>query len=99
MVQSSVGLSLPDSYFTNAKIENAEKMKAVNQPLMWMHGTADSFLAIDTHGEVVYKNYSGVRGEAHRIAGAEHDGEKGVPKVMGFANYLAAIEEFLTTPN
>lgn len=99
MVQSSVGLSLPGSYFTNAKIANAEKIKAVQQPFMWMHGTNDSFLAIDTHGEVVYNNYSGIRGEAHRIAGAEHDGEKGVPKVMGFASYLAAIEQFLTASN
>jgi pimeloyl-ACP methyl ester carboxylesterase len=95
MVQSSTGLSLPGSFFTNASIANAEKIKSVQQPFLWMHGTADSFLAIDTHGEVVYKNYAGSYSEAHRIEGAEHDGEKGIPPVMGFANYLQTVAAFL----
>jgi hypothetical protein len=43
----------------------------------------------------VYKNYSGSYGEAHRIEGAEHDGEKGIPPVMGFANYLQTLSAFL----
>ncbi|GAA0874258.1 hypothetical protein GCM10009118_06660 [Wandonia haliotis] len=97
MAQSSTGLSLPSSYFTNAKIENAEKIKSVQQPFLWFHGKNDDFLSLETHGEIVYKNYSGEYAEAHRIEGAEHDGENGVPKVMGFENYLEVIHEFIST--
>ena len=97
MVQSSTGLSLPSSYFTNAKIANADKIKAIQQPFLWFHGMNDGFLSIDTHGEVVYKNYNGVYKEAHRISGAEHDGAKGVPPVIGYEEYLNRINQFITS--
>ncbi len=93
MVQDAGKLALPGSYFTSAKINNSDKIKQVKIPFMWMHGTADSFLSIQTHGEVLYKNYSGTKGEAYRIAGAEHGD---LPMVFGYNNYINAINDFIT---
>jgi pimeloyl-ACP methyl ester carboxylesterase len=96
MVQSSSGLSFPGSYFTNIKIANAEEIKKVNQPFLWMHGTDDTFLTLQAHGQVVYNNYSGIRGKAVIVEGATHDGVLGIPMVLGFENYLNTIFEFIT---
>lgn len=93
MVQDGSKLALPGSYFTSAKINNADKIKSIKIPFMWMHGTADSFLSIKTHGEVVYKNYQGVYGEPHRITNAEHGD---LPLVWGYENYINAVYQFIT---
>jgi pimeloyl-ACP methyl ester carboxylesterase len=93
MVQDGSKLALPGSYFTSAKINNADKIKSVKIPFMWIHGTSDSFLSIKTHGEIVYKNYNGVYGEAHRITGAEHGD---LPLVWGYQNYTNAVYQFIT---
>lgn len=95
MVQSSSGLSFPSTYFTNIKIANAEEIKKVQQPLLWFHGTDDTFLTLSSHGQVLYDNYSGVRGKAVIVPGATHDGELGVPMVMGFENYLNELLAFI----
>jgi hypothetical protein len=92
MAQDGAGLSVPGSFFTNLKIDNAEEIKSIQEPLCWMHGTDDMFLGIATHGELVYANYNGVYKEAHRIVGAGHDG---VPATWGFSAYLQALENFL----
>lgn len=92
MVQDASGLSLPASYFTNYTIDNAEEIKKINQPLMWLHGTNDNFLSIKTHGEVVYKNHSGTSKNAQRIIGADHGD---VPLVMGFNAYTDSIASFI----
>ena len=92
MVQDASVIALPPSYFTNLKVDNAQEIKKVQQPFMWMHGTDDAFLNITTHGEVVYKNYAGTYGEAHRITGATH---VNLPAVWGLEQYKAAIEAFI----
>ena len=92
MVQDGSQLSMPSSYFSNLKINNAEEIKKVQQPLMWMHGTNDLFLNIKTHGQVVYDNHSGVYKEAHKIEGADHSE---IPVNYGFTNYLKDLEKFI----
>lgn len=92
MVQSSGKLALSSTFFTDLKIDNAEEIKKINQPLFWIHGIDDHFLSINYHGEVVYKNYKGVYSEAHRIPGADH-GE--VPEKTGFEEYLKLLETFI----
>lgn len=95
MVQDGSKLALPGSYFTNAKINNVDKVKTMNQPLCWLHGYADSFLSITTHGELVYKNHGGANKIAHRINHAEHGN---VPTVWGYPTYLNAMLNFITQP-
>lgn len=92
MANDASGLNMPSSFFTNLKIDNAEEIKTISQPLCWIHGTNDNFLNINTHGEVVYKNYNGSYKEAHRVGGADH-GE--VPENMGFDNYLNTLSTFI----
>ncbi len=93
MVQDGAVLDMPASFFTNLKIDNAEEIKKVKQPFLWVHGTADNFLNIKTHGEVIYKNYKGSYSEAHRIEGAGHGG---IPTTMGFVSYRNMLLNFIT---
>ena len=92
IVQDASGLSLPGSFFTNLEIDNAVEIKKVEEPFFWIHGTADSYLAMKTHGKVVYKNYNGIYSEAHRIEGGEHSD---VPAVMGYQEYIEAVNAFI----
>lgn len=92
MANDGSGLNMPASFFTNLKIDNAEEIKNIQQPFCWIHGTNDNFLNINTHGEVVYKNYNGTYKEAHRINGADH-GE--IPVKMDFDNYLNTLSNFI----
>lgn len=92
MVQDASALALPSSFFTNLKIDNAEEIKKVQQPFLWLHGTKDNFLSIKTHGEIVFKNYTGIKGIAMRVDGANHNN---VPVVLGFEKYKKAIFDFI----
>lgn len=86
-------LDMPGSYYTSDRFENAEYIKHVEQPFLWIHGTADDFLSIKTHGEVVYKNYDGVYSQAERVIGAGHST---VPQTIGFVEYNKLLESFIT---
>jgi alpha/beta superfamily hydrolase len=92
MVQDAALAALPASYFTDIRVDNAEKIKYVDQPFCWIHGINDDFLNINTHGEVVYNHYQGAYKEAHRIPEAVHNN---VPAVMGYEEYLGAVGEFV----
>lgn len=92
MGQDASLLNLPGSALTNLKIDNAEEIKKINQPFCWMHGIDDHFLAIATHGEVVYQNYKGTYSEPYRIAGAHHSD---LPAVWGLENYKKTVGDFL----
>lgn len=93
MVQDASGLALPASTVTDLKINNAEKIREVQQPFCWIHGEDDDFLNINTHGQVVYDHYQGTYREAHRIAGAGHGT---IQTTMGFQPYLQAVTDFIT---
>jgi pimeloyl-ACP methyl ester carboxylesterase len=93
MAQDAAVLAIPPSFLTTHRIANADAIRQVTQPFLWMHGTADDFLRIRTHGEVVFRNYQGERGVAVRVDGAGHGD---IPVVMGIPNYLAAVERFIT---
>jgi len=94
MVQDGSGMAMPGDFFTTLEVNNGEKIKSVTQPFFWIHGEADDFLNIETHGALVYNNYVGTYKEAHRIPGAGHSS---VPQTMGFLNYLNAVGDFITT--
>ena len=91
IVQDASGLALRAEYFTDLKINNAEEIKKVQQPLFWIHGVNDDFVAI-AQGETVYNNHKGIYKEAHRITGAVHNN---VPNIYGFQNYLKLVGDFI----
>lgn len=97
MVQDATLLALPGSYVTDLKIDNANKIKTMTQPLLWLHGTDDDFLSIKTHGEVVFENYPGPLRTAVRVNGAGHGD---VPQILadqngGYDYYLNLLNTFL----
>lgn len=95
MVQDASQLNMPASYFTETKINNADKIKLVQQPFFWLHGLNDNFLNYQTHGEVIYKNYAGVWKQKMMVSGADH-GE--VPAKIGFTAYLDTLGKFMIGP-
>lgn len=92
MVQDAARLAMPADYFVNLKIDNAEQIKTVQQPFLWLHGVNDDFLSIVTHGEVVFANYQGSRSTAFRVANGGHSD---VPDIMGYAAYIQALQAFI----
>ncbi|MEZ4721899.1 MAG: alpha/beta hydrolase [Flavobacteriales bacterium] len=95
MVEDASGLSLPGEYFSSLQINNGDEIQKVEEPFFWIHGVADDYLSIKTHGEVVYSNYHGSYSEAHRIEGAGHSD---VPYVMGYPEYTDAVFQFIIRP-
>lgn len=93
MVQDGSGLAMPGGFFTSLKINNAEEIKSVQQPFFWIHGEADDFLNIKTHGQKVFDNYNGTYKEAHRIPGAGHST---IPSTVGFSEYMNEVLTFIT---
>ncbi len=86
------GFNVSASFFANTKIDNAAKIRNVKQPFLWLHGVKDDFLKIDTHGEIVWKNYGGTKGTAVRVAEAYHST---IPSTLGYANYMKIIADFV----
>lgn len=92
MINDAAIAALPVSYFTNVRLEVGEKIKSVGQPFCWIHGVNDDFLAIETHGEVVFGNHPGPEKIPYRIPQAVHNN---VPHVMGYEAYLSALGSFI----
>ena len=93
IAQESTLIEVSASYITELEFDNADKIKLVDQPLMWMHGIEDDYVAI-SNGEAIIANYSGVDSTYIRVEGANH-GQDGVPQTMGYQNYLNAVQEFI----
>jgi len=91
MAQDGSCLNFSSSFFTNLKIDNAEEIKNIHIPLLWLHGTMDMFLNYKTHGWVVYKNKTDKK-DSVLINNADH-GE--IPVKMGFENYINTINRFI----
>ncbi|MGC6428938.1 MAG: alpha/beta hydrolase [Flavobacteriales bacterium] len=94
LAHESTLIQVSASYITELEFDNTEKIKNVNQPLMWMHGVDDDYVAI-SNGEAIIENYVGEELDIYRVEGAEH-GKNGVPQTMGFSYYLERVEEFIT---
>lgn len=93
IAQGSTLIEVSASYITELEFDNSEKIKLVEQPLMWMHGIEDDYVAI-TNGEAIISNYSGADSTYIRVEGANH-GQDGVPQTMGYQNFLNAVQEFM----
>ena len=94
IAQESTLIEVSASYITSLEFDNANKIKRVYNPFMWLHGTDDDYVAI-TNGEAIIANYPGSDSTYIRVEGALH-GVNGVPQTMGYENYLKSIEKFIT---
>lgn len=92
MAQDIARVSFAGSFYGDLEIDNSVEIQKVQQPFLWIHGTADDFVGIH-HGELVQQNYQGTHKVIRRVAGAEHST---VPMVMGFENYMQLMVDFIT---
>ena len=92
LAQDGSGLAIPEEMLANAKYDLAEQIKAVYQPFLHFHGKDDNFLPMKSHGDVIHKNYVGIRSEYIQVEAADHGD---LPYVMGYDSYLMSILEFI----
>jgi alpha/beta superfamily hydrolase len=57
IVSDASYLNVPGSALTTFTADNTERIKDVDLPLLWLHGTQDGTLAIETNGQLVWDNY------------------------------------------
>ncbi len=92
LVEDASYLDLPGSYVTTYKGKNVEKIRNVQVPLLWLHGTDDETLALETNGKLVYRNYRGDQGYYHIVQSAGH---RTIPSVIGYNDYIGYIADFI----
>lgn len=92
LVNDGAALNIDPLFFSTFKCDNNERIKKIQQPFYWMHGTKDKFLPIETNGEVLFKNYTGTISEAQRVDGADHNN---VPQTIGFKKYNELFYSFI----
>lgn len=92
LIQDGGLLSMPGSFLVDLKIDNANEIKKVIVPLLWIHGLDDSFLTVAHHGQLVYDNKPGEK-EKELVPGGEHET---TPTAMGYTNYINRMLAFIT---
>ena len=93
LIQDGGLLSMPGSFLVDLKIDNANEIKKVNAPLLWIHGLNDAFLTVAHHGQLVYDNKPGDK-EKELVPGGEHET---TPYVYGYTNYVNRLLTFITS--
>jgi alpha/beta superfamily hydrolase len=91
LAQSSVLLNVDGDFVTDLELNNAEEIKGVVVPYMWLHGIEDDYVNIN-NGELIYGNYNGSYKEAHRVETAKH---ADIPAVMGFEAFMNTFQNFI----
>jgi len=96
LMQDGSQLSLPGEYLLELKVDNADEIKNITAPFLWIHGIEDDFLEIDIHGQVVFDNYAGNEGYAKKVPRASHND---VLVKLGFDTYINGIKDFIDNKN
>ena len=92
LVNDGAGLNLDPLFFSTYKFDNKQKIKFIQTPFYWIHGTEDKYIPMETNGEVLYNAYTGTISKAERIVGAGHSD---VPQSFGFKRYTQSLETFI----
>ncbi|MCX7727729.1 MAG: hypothetical protein N2053_12885, partial [Chitinispirillaceae bacterium] len=93
LVEDAAYINIPASYVTTYKGDNSQKIKEVKCPLLWLHGTKDETVDLETNGRKVFENYEGVKGVCLIVNGAKHGN---IPTVLGYNNYINVIKDFIS---
>ena len=92
MVQGGSSLSMPASFFTDIEADNIERIKGVEEPLLWIHGTNDTYLPLNTHGQPIFENHGGTEKQKLLVDEGDHGT---TPFVMGVEAYMDALHGFI----
>jgi len=93
-VENLVNSSTPGmspGFVTTYEFNNAEKIKSVTAPLLWLHGKEDAYISID-NGEQIYANHGGTEKVAVRVEDCDH-GE--IPSKLGYFEYMDRVLDFI----
>jgi pimeloyl-ACP methyl ester carboxylesterase len=91
MVGDATYLNIPGSYVSSYSGDNAERIKQVPVPLLWLHGTRDETLDHQTNGRAVWDSYRGEAGYCIVIDGGAHST---LPQTLGYGRYVEAVGGF-----
>jgi pimeloyl-ACP methyl ester carboxylesterase len=96
IVENGSYLDIPGSYLTTYSGNNAEKIKSVTVPLLWLHGTKDETLPRETHGLRIWNNYTDPAGKGRYIK-IENAGHGTIPQTMSsdYTDYIDCIAKFI----
>lgn len=92
LVGDATYLDMPGSYVSTYTGNNAERIKQVSVPLLWLHGTADETLDHRTNGRAIWDNYGG---EAGYCIIVEEGGHGTLPQTLGYNTYVRSIDGFI----
>jgi pimeloyl-ACP methyl ester carboxylesterase len=90
IVENSSFLDIPGSYLTSYTGNNAERIKSIHVPLLWVHGTLDETNDRETQGLPIWNNYQG-EGYFIKSIGAKHTTN---PQTIGYTRYINAVKAF-----
>jgi pimeloyl-ACP methyl ester carboxylesterase len=85
-------MAFPSSYVSTYTGDNTERIKNIDLPFLWIHGTNDETLAMETHGQRIWDNYRGSEGYKMIVGGGGHGT---VPETIGYTTYIEAIQAFI----
>lgn len=91
LTQSSTLINVDSKFVTSLEFNNAETIKDVKIPLLWMHGREDTYIALP-NGQLIYDNHNGGYKESHIVEGSDHTE---IPTTLGFENYIQILEDFI----
>ncbi|MBU3700262.1 MAG: alpha/beta fold hydrolase [Candidatus Kapabacteria bacterium] len=91
LIQSGTLLDIPGGYLMEGAYDNAAQIGNVKAPLLMLHGTADTFIGIERHGEPLFA-LAPTPKIFRRIEGAGHDN---IPATMGNDFYIELINTFV----
>ncbi len=92
IVQDATYIDMPGPWVTTFEGKNTEKIKNVLVPFLWLHGTGDRTLPLETNGKKVFENYHGDAGYCAIVEGAEHGN---IPRTIGYGRYIKGISDFI----
>lgn len=91
LVQSGTLLDIPGDYLLEGDFDNVSRVDDVQCPVLMLHGTADSFIGIERHGNKLYNAAKNPK-TFIRVEGANHDD---LPNIMGIDTYINTITAFV----
>jgi pimeloyl-ACP methyl ester carboxylesterase len=96
IVENGTQLAIPGSFLTTYDGNNAEKIRKVKVPFLWLHGTRDETLNRETHGLPVWNNYPDPdrRGRYIKVEGGGH---ADLPQTMSadYREYIRYVRSFI----
>lgn len=91
LTHTSTIINVDPKFISTLEFKNAENIKLISQPLLWLHGIEDDYVAIN-NGELIFANYTGIKGVPIRVEQANHGD---IPSTMGYENYIQTLVDFI----